>query len=142
MSILNKLSSKLYPKWISKVNKYPTEIQYISAFIDLYKYHPNLCKIKLTPGGATIETPSEYTVDGGYIEQTESPKLSNKTFFYSGTGPDWDIDDNGDVFQLIDFTTMKPANWWEIKRRSIIFYYLKNNKMIKREDKLNKLLDI
>lgn len=138
-SLLYKAMSNFYPKWIYKINPTPSKEEYINSFRILYGYHPDECEVKIGSGGASIITPTDACYDGSYIKITDSPKLSNKSFFYSGCGPTWDIDDNGDRFYLIDKLTMKPANWEEVKHIRIIFNYF--DKASRRENILNKLLD-
>jgi hypothetical protein len=144
MGILRKLIMSIYPKWINKIDEYPSQEDYISNFIKIYKHHPNKCDIRLYSGGAVIKTPDSYEIDGSYRDNvTDKPILNlSQLFFFYRSGPNWDYDYNLNTYYLIDFFTMKPHNWDEIKSKRIIYNYLKNEKMIIRNSKINILLNI
>jgi hypothetical protein len=138
MKLLKTINKFIYPKWKHKVPIFPTEEEFISAFFELYEHHPKDCRWEIGVGGLEVFTPTSHTFDGGIIGGiTDEPKTSKSVFYKSG--PNWNTDDEGNRFYLIEIGVENNLRHWkQIYYSAIVYNYL--SKKHKREEKLKIIL--
>ncbi len=94
-------------------------------------YYPEQCTITWTHCDTrnqwfTIQLPNGITLNHGWFgEHTETPD-TNKSFFFSGYWPSWEVDNNEHRFYLIDKETGLPHNWENVKAVQTLKNYISN----------------
>jgi len=134
--------------WMHMIPEVPTYDEYVEAFIDIFKYHPDDCSI--TKGGIfgmsglSVRTPNGVHLHGGLGKKpiyTDHPVLSKyNDIYYEGCGCTWGEDDNGVRYYKLDKRTGLPTDWKNTKSNEIVRRYLNKNKKEIRKRKLNRVL--
>jgi hypothetical protein len=139
MKIIQKVNSIIYPKWIHKVPIFPTEEQFIEAFFELYEHHPDECRWSIDVGGLEVSTPTSHVFDGGIIGTITDQPVTKKSLFWK-SGPNWDTDDNGNRFYLLEIGAKKNIRHFDRAYYSMVIYnYLSKEHL--REEKLKLIFE-
>lgn len=115
-----------YPRWKQLVPEWPTDKQFLQAWLTIFSASFDKCKIvdifkDDDNAGFTVVTPKRVFIYSAFIYHTDEP-LTDKFIYEDGIT--WAVDKRGERYYYIDKSTGLPHDWNEAYNAEVIRRYL------------------